>query len=185
MKDNAPRAGKATSVLAAALAVVALMGLAAPGDASAQGATGLRGRVVDKRSGKPLGGAPVLIQAGGKTENVVTDASGVYRIAVPPGTYTVRSYFDMYHGVRVSGVTVPAGEVVEVSIALPRIDEAREVSVQELEIPYRADTTTAAAQDQLRQASSGIGEGLGAKQMSQTGASDAGSAAARVVGVTT
>ena len=52
-----------------------------------------------------------------------------------------------------------------------------------MEIPYRADTTTAAAQDQLRQAASGIGEGMGAKQMSQAGASDAGSAAARVVGV--
>jgi hypothetical protein len=90
----------------------------------------------------------------------------------------------MYHGVRVSGVTVTQGEMVEVSVGLPRIDENRDVSVQELEIPYRADTTTAAAQDQLRQASSGIGEGLGAKQMSQTGASDAGSAAARVVGVT-
>ena len=90
----------------------------------------------------------------------------------------------MYHGVRVSGVTVTQGEMVEVSLGLPRIDEDRDVSVQELEIPYRADTTTAAAQDQLRQASSGIGEGLGAKQMSQVGASDAGSAAARVVGVT-
>ena len=185
MTVNTPRAGKATSVLAAAFTVIALIAdLSAPVPAHAQGGTGLRGRVVDKRSGKPLAGAPVLIQAGGQTQNVVTDAGGIYRIAVPPGTYTVRSYFDMYHGVRVSGVTVPAGEMVEVSIALPRIDEARDVSVQELEIPYRADTTTAAAQDQLRQAASGIGEGLGAKQMSQTGASDAGSAAARVVGVT-
>ena len=187
MSANASRAGKATSVLATVLAVVALIAAlgrspATPGWPRAP--TGLRGRVVDKRSGKPLSGAPVLIQAGGKTANVITDASGVYRIAVPPGTYTVRSYFDLYHGARVSGVTVPAGEVVEVNIALPRIDEDRDVAVQELEIPYRADTTTAAAQDQLRQASSGIGEGMGAKQMSQSGASDAGSAAARVVGVT-
>ena len=152
--------------------------------AVAQSSTGLRGRVSDKRTGKPLNGAPVLIQSGGKTENTLTDANGIYRIAVPPGTYVVRSYFDMYHGVKVTGVTVTQGEMVEVSIGLPRIDENRDVSVQELEIPYRADTTTAAAQDQLRQASSGIGEGLGAKQMSQSGASDAGSAAARVVGVT-
>ncbi|MBN1653461.1 MAG: TonB-dependent receptor [Deltaproteobacteria bacterium] len=51
-------------------------------------------------------------------------------------------------------------------------------------IPYRADVSSAAAQDELRQESSGIGEGMGAKQMSQEGASDASAAAARVVGVT-
>jgi hypothetical protein len=188
MSANEPRPGRVTPVLPVARAIAVLLALlgsvAVSSVAYGQAGTGLRGRISDKRTGKPLGGAPVLIQSGGRTENTVTDANGIYRIAVPPGTYTVRSYFDMYHGVRVSGVTVTQGEMVEVSLGLPRIDESRDVSVQELEIPYRADTTTAAAQDQLRQASSGIGEGLGAKQMSQTGASDAGSAAARVVGVT-
>ena len=56
------------------------------------------------------------------------------------------------------------GTLLEVSLQLARIDEDHDVSVEELEIPYRADTTTAAAQDQLRQASSGIGEGLGASR---------------------
>jgi outer membrane receptor protein involved in Fe transport len=140
--------------------------------------------VLDRRSARPLENAPVLVQGGGKLRNTVTDAQGRYRFFLPPGTYTVRSYFPLFHGAKVTGAPVERGAFLELDLSLPRIDEERDVSVEELEIPYRADTTTAAAQDQLRQASSGIGEGMGAKQMSQAGASDAGSAAARVVGVT-
>ncbi len=154
--------------------------LEAAGDAQ----TGVQGRVVDKRSGKPLEGAPVLVQgAGNNLRTTFTDARGAYRALLPPGAYTLRSYFDFYHGVRVSNVNVVKGRLLELNLLLPSIDEQRDVSIEEMEIPYRADTTTAAAQDQLRQASSGIGEGFGAKQMSQVGASDAGSAAAKVVGI--
>ena len=161
-------------------------GQAAPSglEPGADTATGVRGRVLDRRSGRPLQNAPVIVQGGGKLRNTVTDANGIYRFYLPPGPYTVRSYYDLYHGAKIAGAVVVRGTLLEVSLQLARIDEDRDVSVEELEIPYRADTTTAAAQDQLRQASSGIGEGLGAKQMSQAGASDAGSAAARVVGVT-
>jgi TonB dependent receptor/Carboxypeptidase regulatory-like domain/TonB-dependent Receptor Plug Domain len=183
---------RATSILIIALALAA----AAPLPARAQGdaattlesgadrMTGIRGRIVDRRSGKPLESAPVLVQGGGRMRNTVTDAQGGYRFFLPPGNYTIRSYFPLYHGAKITGAVVARGAFIDVNLGLPRIDEERDVSIEELEIPYRADTTTAAAQDQLRQASSGIGEGLGAKQMSQAGASDAGSAAARVVGVT-
>ncbi|HEY0714458.1 MAG TPA: carboxypeptidase regulatory-like domain-containing protein [Polyangia bacterium] len=147
--------------------------------------TGIRGRVIERRSGRPLSGAPVLVQGGGKLRNTLTDEGGNYRFFLPPGQYTVRSYFSFFHGAKISGVDLARGSVLDVNLQLLRIDEEKDVTVEELEIPYRADTTTAAAQDQLRQASSGIGEGMGAKQMSQAGASDAGSAAARVVGVTT
>jgi hypothetical protein len=147
--------------------------------------TGIRGRVTERRSGKPLSGAPVLVQGGGKLRNTLTDETGFYKFFLPPGQYTVRSYFSFFHGAKIAGIDLVRGNALDVNIQLLRIDEERDVTVEELEIPYRADTTTAAAQDQLRQASSGIGEGMGAKQMSQTGASDAGSAAARVVGVTT
>ena len=145
--------------------------------------TGIGGRIVDRRNNRGLADAPVVVQGGGRTRSLFTDGDGNYRIFVPPGVYTVRSYFDMFHGARVEGVNVERGRLQEVNLLLLRIDEERDVAVIELEIPYRADTTTAAAQDQLRQASTSIGEGLGAKQMSQVGAGDAGSAAARVVGV--
>jgi hypothetical protein len=190
MFTNVTCARGATSVLVAVLPVIAGLTLAArPGlaqelEAGADRQTGIRGRVLDRRTNRPLANAPVVVQGGGQTRNTLTDERGVYHLFLPPGSYVVRSYFDMYHGARYSGVAVTRGELLEVSFTLARIDEERDVDVAEVEIPYRADTTTAAAQDQLRQASSGIGEGLGAKQMSQVGASDAGAAAARVVGVT-
>jgi hypothetical protein len=178
--------------LCAALIATALLALP-PGVARAQPAveleagadrqTGIAGRIVDRRNSRGLGEAPVVIQGGGRTRTVFTDTEGVYRVFLPPGQYVIRSYFDLYHGARIDGVPVERGKIQVVNLVLRRIDEDRDVAVVELEIPYRADTTTAAAQDQLRQASSGIGEGFGAKQMSQVGASDAGSAAARVVGV--
>jgi hypothetical protein len=145
--------------------------------------TGLHGRILDRRTNRGLAEAPVLVTGGGRTRTLFTDSAGVFRANLPPGQYTIRSYFDLYHGARIDGVPVERGKLQVVNLVLRKIDEDRDVAVVELEIPYRADTTTAAAQDQLRQASSGIGEGFGAKQMSQVGASDAGSAAARVVGV--
>jgi outer membrane receptor protein involved in Fe transport len=145
--------------------------------------TGIAGRVLDRRNNRGLAEAPVVVQGGGRTRTVFTDAQGGFRALLPPGQYTVRSYFDLYHGARIDGVPVERGKLQGITLLLRRIDEDRDVAVVELEIPYRADTTTAAAQDQLRQAGSGIGEGFGSKQMSQVGASDAGSAAARVVGV--
>src|SRR3712207_4291785 len=108
--------------------------------------TGLRGRVTDKRTGKPIEAAPVLVQGGGKSESTFTDGRGQFQILLPPGTYVVRSYYDLFHGARVSGVRLGEGQVLEVNIALTRIDEERDVTVEEIEIPYRADTTTAAAQ---------------------------------------
>jgi outer membrane receptor protein involved in Fe transport len=146
--------------------------------------TGIRGRIAGGPSGEPLEAAPVMIEGGGKTRTALTDARGAYEAYAPPGRYTVRSYYDLFYGARLDGVRVRRGAFTEANLVLDAIDEEQEVVVEEVEIAYRADTTTAAAQDQLRQASVGIGEGMGAEQMSRAGAGDAESAAKRVVGVT-
>ena len=103
---------------------------------------------------------------------------------MPPGSYTLRSYFNLYHGVRMERVPVKRGSFASVRLVLQPIDITLDIAVVEIEIPYRADTTTIAAQDQLRKEARGIGEGMGAQQMSQQGAGDAAAAARRVVGVT-
>lgn len=146
--------------------------------------TGIRGRIVDAKSGVGIEMAVVLIVDSEKSRTAITGENGRYEINVPPGTYTVRSYFDMYHGARLANVRVTRGRFDEVNLLLDPVNEAEEVAVEEIEIPYRADTTTAAAQDQLRRENAGVSEGMGSQQMSQSGASDAGSAAKRVVGVT-
>lgn len=145
--------------------------------------TGVKGHVYDAKTKQPMAVAPVLVKGGGKTRTTMTDEQGGYRLYLPPGTYSVMSYYDLYHGARIKGAKVNRGKLLNLNLMLFPLDENEEVSIQEFEIAYRADTTSAAAQDQLRLASSSIGEGFGAKQMSQVGASDAGGAAARVVGV--
>ncbi len=146
--------------------------------------TGIRGRIIDRTTGAALANAPVtIVGQDRRSRTVTTDAQGAYVAHVPPGTYTVRSRYDFFHGARLERVRVTRSRFDQVNLVLDPINLDEEVVVQEIEIPYRADTTTAAAQDQIRKESSGIGEGFGAKQMSQVGASDASSAAARVVGV--
>lgn len=152
-------------------------------EAGADRETGLKGRVYDAKTRTPMPIAPVLVTGGGKTRSTITDDKGGYRLYVPPGTYSVMSYYDLYHGARVKGARVVRGKLLNLNLMLLPLDENEDVSIEEVEVAYRADTTSAAAQDQLRLASANIGEGFGAKQMSQVGASDAGGAAARVVGV--
>lgn len=146
--------------------------------------TGIAGRIVGGDDKGPLEAAPVLATDGAKTRTALTDERGRYRFYLPPGRYAIRSYYDLFHGARIDQVRVRRGSFTTVDLVLDPIDEEAEVVVEEMEIPYRADTTTASAQDQLRQASAGIGEGMGAEQMSRAGAGDAESAAKRVVGVT-
>ena len=144
--------------------------------------TGIRGRIVDANTGQGLPDAPVLVQGPAGARTGLTDESGAWLVLTPPGRYTVRSFYDLYHGVRLDRVRVRRGRFSNINLTLDPIDEA-EVAVEELEVLYRGDTSSAAAQDQLRAESAGIGEGMGSAQMSQSGAGDASSAASRVVGV--
>jgi len=145
--------------------------------------TGIRGRIVDRKQGTGLELATVFASDGKGTRSTTTAEHGRYQLNLPTGVYKVRAYYDMYHVALLPNVRVSPGRFTDVNLLLDSLGDD-DVSVEEIEIPYRADTTTAAAQDELRKASSGIGEGMGAAQMSQSGASDAGSAAKRVVGVT-
>jgi outer membrane receptor protein involved in Fe transport len=156
-----------------------------PLEAGADRQTGIRGRIVDRKTGVPMVKVPVLARGSDeKTRAALTDDQGAFQFFVPPGSYTVRSYFNLYHGVRMEKVPVKRGNFASIRLVLEPIDIMQDIAVVEIEIPYRADTTTIAAQDQLRKEARGIGEGMGAQQMSQQGAGDAAAAARRVVGVT-
>ena len=143
--------------------------------------TGIRGRVVDSTTGEGLPDAIVIARTPRLMENTITNGTGGYVLVIPPGIYSVLSYTDLYHGARMPRVVVRSGRFSDLTLTLDPIDA--EAVAEEIEIVYRADTSSTNAQDQLRAASSGIGEGMGAQQMSRAGASDAGSAARNVVGV--
>ena len=143
--------------------------------------SGVRGRIVDSRTGEGLPDAVVVAQGDAGTGTAMTNETGGYVIVLPPGLYSVSALYDLYHGARMPRVRVRSERWADLTLTLDPIDDS--VVAEEVEIVYRADTSSASAQDQLRAASSGIGEGLGSAQMSRSGASDAGSAARNVAGV--
>ncbi|MFK7984694.1 MAG: outer membrane beta-barrel protein [Sandaracinaceae bacterium] len=143
--------------------------------------TGIRGRVLDSQTGEGLPDTVVLAR-GDHIESAVTNTTGGYVLVAPPGEYSVLAYTGLHHGARMPEVRVRRGRFTDLTLTLDPMDAG--AVAEEVEVVYRADTRSAAAQDQLRAAASGIGEGVGASQMSQSGASDAGSAAANVAGVT-
>jgi outer membrane receptor protein involved in Fe transport len=143
--------------------------------------SGVRGRVVDSRTGHALADAVVIAQGESGNGTAISDETGGYVLTLDPGLYTISALYDLYHGARMPRVRVRSERFSDLTLTLDPIDA--EVVAEEVEIVYRADTRSAAAQDQLRAASVGIGEGLGSQQMSRSGASDAGSAARTSVGV--
>jgi hypothetical protein len=145
--------------------------------------SGIRGRIVSSQTGEGLPQAVVIAQGEtGQTGTTTTDDTGGYVLALDPGIYTVSALYDLYYGARMPRVRVRSARFSDLTLTLDPIDA--EAVTEEVEIVYRADTSSAIAQDQLRQASDSIGEGMGAEQMSRSGAGDASSAARTVVGVT-
>jgi outer membrane receptor protein involved in Fe transport len=155
-----------------------------PGEAPAEGEaqSGIRGRIVDSRTGEGLPDAVVIAQSEeGASGTAMTNETGGYVLTLDPGLYTVSALYDLYHGARMPRVRVRSERWSDLTLTLDPIDDT--VVAEEVEIVYRADTESAAAQDQLRAESSGISEGMGSQQMSRSGAGDAGSAARSAVGV--
>ena len=62
------------------------------------------GRVLDATSGSPLIGVNVIVV--GTEYKTKTDIDGNYTLAVPPGNYQVRIWYDAYEGMTISGVVV-------------------------------------------------------------------------------
>lgn len=85
--------------------------------ASAQ-ETAIAGTVTDAGSGQPLPEVQVAVEGGGQPTGALTNQAGAFRIAVPPGTYTVVFESIGYEVQRVEGLQVSAGETERLGISL-------------------------------------------------------------------
>ena len=87
--------------------------------------TGVQGQVVSRKPKKVLPDAPVLAKgkADGKLRSTITDERGRYRLYLPPGKYTLRSYYDLYHGARWDDIAVTRGKFSRVNFILDPISE--------------------------------------------------------------
>jgi hypothetical protein len=140
--------------------------------------TGVEGVVRDAETRETLIEAPVIVVGGSRT---LTDYDGRYAIDLPPGTYSLRSHYDLYQPVRVDDVVVRRGECTHVDLEL----ESDASVGEEVVIEVRADTGTAATQLRERRETVASQDSLSAEEMSRSGDSSASDAARRAVGVTT
>ncbi len=147
--------------------------------------TGVQGQVVSRRPKKVLPDAPVLARgdSDGKLRSTITDERGRYRLYLPPGKYTLRSYYDLYHGARWDNISVARGAFKRVNFILDPISE-KDAGVEEMEVVYLADTTSEQAQLNIRKEQVTVADAISAEEIKRAGDSTAKGAAARVVGVT-
>ncbi|MEW5741977.1 MAG: TonB-dependent receptor [Myxococcota bacterium] len=144
-----------------------------------KGFTGVIGRVTDARTGDGLIEATVKVVAGGK-KSALTDLEGYYRLKLPPGTYDLRVFYELYEGRRISNVVVKKGEAVTLDVALE--SDAR--SVQEVVVEAKADKRNESALLQERKKAAVVQDSIGAQEIARTPDSNAGDAVKRVVSAT-
>ena len=102
-----------TGSLGGLVAALLLLG----GPLAAQQGT-LTGRVTDEESGRPVSTAQVQVVGGAASTGGLTDASGMYRIQLPAGTYSVVVEEVGHRPARFDGIRVSAGETTTYDIQL-------------------------------------------------------------------
>ncbi|HWP84120.1 MAG TPA: carboxypeptidase regulatory-like domain-containing protein, partial [Terriglobia bacterium] len=162
------------SLLAAAL----LAGSLSPGYAQSRNGT-IVGAVLDSQTGHPIPGAEVAV-SGTASAQATTDLQGLYRIAVPPGTYVVAVRSAGYHGVELTEVMVEAGKTVEASTVLVSL-----AAVTSIDVVESASAVGATAQAMLieQKLAPVISDSLSREELSASTAGDAAGALEKVTGV--
>lgn len=134
------------------------------------------GRLYDKKSGEAALEATVTVK--GKDVQAVTDFDGYYRLELPPGTYDLEFFYEMYEPMTIGGVTARAGAVTQEDGALT----GQEGAVEELVIEDEAETQSIEGLALKRQRAVASGDAVGREEISKGTDSNAAEAAQRVVG---
>lgn len=144
-----------------------------------KGFTGVIGRVTDARTGEGLIEATVKLVAGGK-KSALTDLDGYFRLKLPPGTYDLRVFYELYEGRRISNVEVKPGEALTLDVELK--SDSR--SVQEVLVEAKVDKRNESALLQERKKAVVVSDAIGAQEIARTPDANAGEAVKRVVSAT-
>jgi outer membrane receptor protein involved in Fe transport len=170
------------------VASLVLLGAASPvlhaqqAPAAAPSRTGrVAGRVVDRETGRPIGGA--RIQVSGAPGVVETDLEGKYRTpALPIGLVSVRATMIGFKPVARDSIRIPEGQAAIVDFTLVSTPiELEEMSVQ-------AEATPMAGNDagllSMQQAAAGVSDGISSQAIARSPDNNAGEAVKRITGVT-
>ncbi|MFB1483635.1 TonB-dependent receptor domain-containing protein [Corallococcus sp. RDP092CA] len=166
---------EATAADEAAMDDESLAGSATP----PPGFTGIYGRLTDEANGEGLIEATVKVVTGADKQ-ALTDLDGHYRLALPPGKYDLRAFYDVYQGRRITGVVVTQGKATELDVAL----SADVGAVQEVVVEARSDRRAEGALLQDRKKAAAVSDAISAQEIARTPDSSAGDAVKRVVSAT-
>lgn len=141
--------------------------------------TGIYGQVTDAQTKETLIEATVKVVTGGQ-KSVLTDIDGNYRLALPPGKYDLRVFYDVYEGRRITGVIVEQGKAMKLDVQL----SADAGAVQEVVVEARADRRAEGALLQERKKAAAVSDAISSQEIARTPDSSASDAVKRVVSVT-
>ncbi|WP_366934999.1 TonB-dependent receptor, partial [Pyxidicoccus fallax] len=143
------------------------------------GFTGIYGKVVDEANKEGLIEATVKVVTGSQKQ-ALTDLDGNYKLALPPGKYDLRVFYDVYQGRRITGVIVNPGKATKLDVAL----SADVGAVQEVVVEARADRRAEGALLQERKKAAAVSDAISAQEIARTPDSSASDAVKRVVSAT-
>jgi len=169
-----PQTGAAEALAAEEAAIDEELGDDAPHCAG----TGIEGVVRDGATSETLIEAPVIVV--GRGTRLLTDYDGRFAVDLPPGTYSLRSYYDLYQPTRMNDIVVRRGQCTRVTIEL----DSNASEGEEVVIEVRADTGSEASALRSRRESASVQDGVSAEEIRRSPDSDAGQAARRIVGAT-
>jgi hypothetical protein len=136
------------------------------------------GVVLDAVTNEPLLDAQVTVV--GTKHKVIADVDGRYRLELPPGSYEIRVWYELYKARRVQNVRVAAGQLQKIDVSLDLDKTAEEV----MEVEAAPERASAAAQLMIRKNASYSADAVGAQDIAKTPDKNAAEAAKRVVGAT-
>lgn len=134
------------------------------------------GRVTDSKSGEPALEAQVRVL--GTTVETFTDYDGYFRLELPPGSYKLEVFYELYDTQTLDGVVASAGEVQRTDVQIV----AQAGAVEEVLIEDEAETQTIEGLALARQKAVAAGDAIGREEISKGTDSNAAEAAQRVVG---
>ncbi len=141
-----------------------------------KGRGALVGVVSDGKTAEGIFEAQVAVV--GRKEVATADIDGRFRLDLPPGVYELRVYYELYRAERVKNVTVSAGRIQALNVAL----QPDESSQDEAVIEAAPDRASAQAQLVIRRNAAHVGDALSAQEIAKTPDKNAAEAAKRIVG---
>jgi outer membrane receptor protein involved in Fe transport len=136
------------------------------------------GILTDTKLHQPLMEATVKV-VGSKVETV-TDLDGRFRLELPPGTYSLRFFYELHTPLRLDRIIVTEGRVTRYDAELEPESGAMDV----IEVETEANRSTIEGEILSRQRSAAVGDSVGRVEIAKSPDRNAAQAAQRVVGAT-